>query len=106
LDGISNIVVIGSVGYETKKVALIVDIAGRLGSNIRQTGDILINGRKQVLAYGTSVWKYQIYIKITLASLSQLILRVRYALLHTFFFFFFANKCWVLSLVDLFLLKQ
>jgi hypothetical protein len=48
---------IGSVGYKTKKVALIVDIAGRLGSNIRQTGDILINGRKQVLAYGTSVWK-------------------------------------------------
>ena len=29
--------------------------AGRLGSNTRQTGEILINGHKQALAYGTSV---------------------------------------------------
>lgn len=30
--------------------------AGRLDSNTRQSGDILINGHKQELAYGTSVW--------------------------------------------------
>lgn len=29
--------------------------AGRLGSNTRQAGEILINGRKRALAYGTSV---------------------------------------------------
>jgi hypothetical protein len=29
--------------------------AGRLDSNIRQSGEILINGHKQALAYGTSV---------------------------------------------------
>lgn len=29
--------------------------AGRLASNTRQTGDVLINGRKQQLTYGTSV---------------------------------------------------
>jgi hypothetical protein len=28
---------------------------GRLGSNVSQKGDILINGRRQKLAYGTSV---------------------------------------------------
>ena len=30
-------------------------MAGRLGSNTRQLGEILINGHKQKLAFGTSV---------------------------------------------------
>jgi hypothetical protein len=30
-------------------------MAGRLGSNTRQSGEILINGHKQKLAFGTSV---------------------------------------------------
>jgi hypothetical protein len=29
-------------------------IAGRLSSNTQQTGDILVNGRKETLAFGTS----------------------------------------------------
>ena len=32
-------------------------IAGRLSSNTQQTGEILINGRKETLAFGTSVCK-------------------------------------------------
>ena len=32
-------------------------IAGRLSSNTLQTGEILINGRKETLAFGTSVCK-------------------------------------------------
>jgi hypothetical protein len=34
-----------------------IHVAGRLGSNIRQSGEILINGHKQALAFGTSVRK-------------------------------------------------
>ena len=30
-------------------------MAGRLGSNTKQLGEILINGHKQKLAFGTSV---------------------------------------------------
>ncbi|XP_059448496.1 ABC transporter G family member 1-like [Corylus avellana] len=41
------------------KSTLLDALAGRLGSNIRQTGEILINGRKQVLAYGTSAYVTQ-----------------------------------------------
>ncbi|XP_057492230.1 ABC transporter G family member 1-like isoform X3 [Actinidia eriantha] len=36
------------------KSTLLDALAGRLGSNTRQTGEILINGRKQTLAFGTS----------------------------------------------------
>lgn len=43
--------------HNGKAITLVTDVAGRLGSNTRRTGEILINGRKQVLAYGTSVWK-------------------------------------------------
>ena len=32
-------------------------IAGRLASNTRQSGEILVNGSKQRLAFGTSVRK-------------------------------------------------
>ncbi|KAK7363116.1 hypothetical protein VNO77_05246 [Canavalia gladiata] len=41
------------------KSTLLDTLAGRLGSNIRQTGEILINGHKQALAYGTSAYVTQ-----------------------------------------------
>ncbi|KAJ4716858.1 ABC transporter G family member 11-like [Melia azedarach] len=41
------------------KTTLLDALAGRLGSNTRQTGEILINGRKQSLAYGTSTYVTQ-----------------------------------------------
>ncbi|KAI3451176.1 hypothetical protein Pfo_007841 [Paulownia fortunei] len=39
------------------KSTLLDVLAGRLDSNARQMGDILINGHKQALAFGTSVRK-------------------------------------------------
>ncbi|KAK7252305.1 hypothetical protein RIF29_36151 [Crotalaria pallida] len=41
------------------KSTLLDALAGRLGSNTRQTGEILIDGRKQALAYGTSAYVTQ-----------------------------------------------
>lgn len=41
------------------KSTLLDTLAGRLGSNTRQTGDILINGHKQTLAFGTSAYVTQ-----------------------------------------------
>ncbi|XP_027346986.1 ABC transporter G family member 11-like [Abrus precatorius] len=41
------------------KSTLLDTLAGRLGSNIRQTGEILINGHKQALSYGTSAYVTQ-----------------------------------------------
>ncbi|CAL0331470.1 unnamed protein product [Lupinus luteus] len=41
------------------KSTLLDALAGRLGSNTRQTGEILINGHKQALAYGTSAYVTQ-----------------------------------------------
>ncbi|KAK8562754.1 hypothetical protein V6N13_018684 [Hibiscus sabdariffa] len=41
------------------KSTLLDTLAGRLGPNTRQAGDILINGRKQSLAYGTSAYVTQ-----------------------------------------------
>ncbi|CAO2830798.1 unnamed protein product [Amaranthus hypochondriacus] len=41
------------------KSTLLNALAGRLGSNTRQTGEILINGRKQTLAFGTSAYVTQ-----------------------------------------------
>ncbi|KAL1328114.1 hypothetical protein AAHE18_13G350900 [Arachis hypogaea] len=38
------------------KSTLLDALAGRLGSNTKQTGKILINGRKEALAYGTSAY--------------------------------------------------
>ncbi|KAL0431907.1 UNVERIFIED_CONTAM: ABC transporter G family member 15 [Sesamum radiatum] len=38
------------------KSTLLDALAGRLDSNTTQKGDILINGRKQALAFGTSGW--------------------------------------------------
>ncbi|KAE9607131.1 putative lipopolysaccharide-transporting ATPase [Lupinus albus] len=47
------------------KSTLLDALAGRLGSNIRQTGEILINGHKQALAYGTSAYVTQDDILLT-----------------------------------------
>ncbi|KAL9329173.1 hypothetical protein ACSQ67_004176 [Phaseolus vulgaris] len=41
------------------KSTLLDALAGRLGSNTRQTGEILVNGKKQALAYGTSAYVTQ-----------------------------------------------
>ncbi|KAK6120015.1 hypothetical protein DH2020_046255 [Rehmannia glutinosa] len=41
------------------KSTLLDALAGRLDSNTRQKGDILINGRKQALAFGTSAYVTQ-----------------------------------------------
>ncbi|KAF8404629.1 hypothetical protein HHK36_009517 [Tetracentron sinense] len=41
------------------KSTLLDALAGRLGSNTRQSGEILINGRKQRLAFGTSAYVTQ-----------------------------------------------
>ncbi|XP_054778948.1 ABC transporter G family member 1-like isoform X2 [Prosopis cineraria] len=41
------------------KSTLLDALAGRLGSNTKQTGEILINGHKQALAYGTSAYVTQ-----------------------------------------------
>ncbi|XP_059445140.1 ABC transporter G family member 1-like [Corylus avellana] len=41
------------------KSTLLDALAGRLGSNIRQSGEILINGHKQALAFGTSAYVTQ-----------------------------------------------
>ncbi|KAK2437324.1 ABC transporter G family member [Trifolium repens] len=41
------------------KSTLLDTLAGRLSSNTRQTGDILINGQKQELSYGTSAYVTQ-----------------------------------------------
>ncbi|KAL3538676.1 hypothetical protein ACH5RR_002042 [Cinchona calisaya] len=41
------------------KSTLLDTLAGRLDSNTRQSGDILINGRRQALAYGTSAYVTQ-----------------------------------------------
>ncbi|KAM6563841.1 hypothetical protein CsatB_023839 [Cannabis sativa] len=41
------------------KSTLLDALAGRLSSQTKQTGDILINGRKEILAYGTSAYVTQ-----------------------------------------------
>uniref|UniRef100_A0A7C8YK39 ABC transporter domain-containing protein n=2 Tax=Opuntia streptacantha TaxID=393608 RepID=A0A7C8YK39_OPUST len=41
------------------KSTLLDVLAGRLGTNTRQTGEVLINGRKQALAFGTSAYVTQ-----------------------------------------------
>ncbi|XP_031278032.1 ABC transporter G family member 11-like [Pistacia vera] len=41
------------------KSTLLDALAGRLGSNTQQTGEILINGRKEALAFGTSAYVTQ-----------------------------------------------
>nr|DAD41064.1 TPA_asm: hypothetical protein HUJ06_015387 [Nelumbo nucifera] len=41
------------------KSTLLDALAGRLGSNTRQSGDILVNGRREALAFGTSAYVTQ-----------------------------------------------
>ncbi|TVU39619.1 hypothetical protein EJB05_13046, partial [Eragrostis curvula] len=41
------------------KTTLLDTLAGRLGSNMKATGDILINGRREKLAFGTSAYVTQ-----------------------------------------------
>ncbi|GMH17480.1 hypothetical protein Nepgr_019321 [Nepenthes gracilis] len=41
------------------KSTLLDALAGRLGTNMKKTGEILVNGRKQSLAYGTSAYVRQ-----------------------------------------------
>ncbi|GLT71456.1 hypothetical protein SLA2020_434720 [Shorea laevis] len=41
------------------KSTLLDAMAGRLGSNVRQSGEILVNGQKQALAFGTSAYVTQ-----------------------------------------------
>ncbi|KAG6736263.1 hypothetical protein POTOM_060998 [Populus tomentosa] len=53
------------------KSTLLDTLAGRLGSNTRQTGDILINGHKQRLAYGTSAYVTQDETLITTLTVKE-----------------------------------
>ncbi|KAL9413822.1 hypothetical protein AB3S75_042334 [Citrus x aurantiifolia] len=53
------------------KSTLLDALAGRLGSNTRQAGGILINGRKRALAYGTSAYVTQDDALITTLTVSE-----------------------------------
>ncbi|XP_030459260.1 ABC transporter G family member 1-like [Syzygium oleosum] len=53
------------------KSTLLDALAGRLSSNIRQTGDILVNGHKQALAYGTSAYVMQDDVLITTLTVRE-----------------------------------
>ncbi|KAF7126570.1 hypothetical protein RHSIM_Rhsim11G0139200 [Rhododendron simsii] len=53
------------------KSTLLDALAGRLGANTRQSGDILINGRTQTLAYGTSAYVTQDETLITTLTVKE-----------------------------------
>ncbi|XP_057417978.1 ABC transporter G family member 1-like [Lotus japonicus] len=53
------------------KSTLLDALAGRLSSNIKQTGEILINGNKQALAYGTSTYVTQDEILMTTLTVRE-----------------------------------
>ncbi|KAF7127180.1 hypothetical protein RHSIM_Rhsim11G0138000 [Rhododendron simsii] len=53
------------------KSTLLDALAGRLRANTRQSGDILINGRKQTLAYGTSAYVTQDETLITTLTVKE-----------------------------------
>ncbi|KAI5313531.1 hypothetical protein L3X38_042707 [Prunus dulcis] len=53
------------------KSTLLDALGGRLSSNTRQTGKILINGQKQALAYGTSAYVTQDDTLITTLTVSE-----------------------------------
>ncbi|XVE49526.1 hypothetical protein DITRI_Ditri01bG0089600 [Diplodiscus trichospermus] len=53
------------------KSTLLDTLAGRLGPNTSQAGDILINGRKQTLAYGTSAYVSQDDVLITTLTVRE-----------------------------------
>ncbi|XP_050206803.1 ABC transporter G family member 1-like [Mercurialis annua] len=53
------------------KSTLLDALAGRLSSNTQQTGQILINGRKETLAFGTSAYVTQDDILMTTLTVSE-----------------------------------
>lgn len=53
------------------KSTLLDALAGRLGSNTSQAGEILVNGRKQALAYGTSAYVTQDDILMTTLTVKE-----------------------------------
>ncbi|KAL9228800.1 hypothetical protein vseg_004340 [Gypsophila vaccaria] len=53
------------------KSTLLDALAGRLLSNMKQSGEILINGRNQVLAYGTSAYVTQDDILMTTLTIKE-----------------------------------
>ncbi|KAI3439267.1 ABC transporter domain-containing protein, partial [Psidium guajava] len=53
------------------KSTLLDALAGRLSSNTKQTGDILVNGHKQALAYGTSAYVMQDDVLITTLTVRE-----------------------------------
>ncbi|ONK74113.1 uncharacterized protein A4U43_C03F2900 [Asparagus officinalis] len=53
------------------KSTLLDALAGRLGSNLRQTGDILINGQKQSLSFGTSAYVTQDDVLMTTLTVQE-----------------------------------
>ncbi|XXG78587.1 hypothetical protein AAC387_Pa08g2505 [Persea americana] len=53
------------------KSTLLDALAGRLGSNTRQSGEILINGKKQTLAFGTSAYVTQEDILMTTLTVRE-----------------------------------
>ncbi|XP_057494530.1 ABC transporter G family member 1-like isoform X2 [Actinidia eriantha] len=55
------------------KSTLLDSLAGRLGANTEQAGDILINGRKQALAYGTSAYMTQEETLITTLTVKEVV---------------------------------
>uniref|UniRef100_A0ACD5XSW6 Uncharacterized protein n=1 Tax=Avena sativa TaxID=4498 RepID=A0ACD5XSW6_AVESA len=53
------------------KSTLLDSLAGRLGSNVSQKGDILINGRRQKLSYGTSAYVTQDDVLLTTLTVRE-----------------------------------
>ncbi|XP_072979978.1 ABC transporter G family member 1-like [Typha angustifolia] len=53
------------------KSTLLDTLAGRLGSNMNQSGNILINGRRQPLAFGTSAYVAQDDILMTTLTIGE-----------------------------------
>ncbi|XP_078162927.1 ABC transporter G family member 1-like [Carex rostrata] len=55
------------------KSTLLDTLAGRLGSGVSQTGDILINGRRQKLAFGTSAYVTQDDVLMTTLTVREVV---------------------------------
>ncbi|KAJ3676924.1 hypothetical protein LUZ60_002648 [Juncus effusus] len=55
------------------KSTLLDTLAGRLGSGVHQTGDILINGRRQKLAFGTSAYVTQDDVLMTTLTVKEVV---------------------------------
>ncbi|XP_043720680.1 ABC transporter G family member 1-like isoform X2 [Telopea speciosissima] len=53
------------------KSTLLNALAGRLGTNTRQSGNVLVNGRKQTLAFGTSAYVTQDNILTTTLTVGE-----------------------------------